>query len=74
MAIGYLVIQARTADGALPLGGAEIRILDPQGSSVYELTTDESGESEKVPLETISGDFSRNPYYSCTGTFQISRA
>ena len=74
MAIGYMILQARTAHDAVPLSGVNIRILDGLGNRVYELTTDESGESEKVPLETISGDFSRNPYYSCTGTFQISRA
>ena len=66
MAIGYLVIQARTADGALPLGGAEIRILDPQGSSVYELTTDESGETQTVSLETVDRSLSLDPDYAGT--------
>lgn len=66
MAIGYMILQARTAHDAVPLSGVNIRILDGLGNRVYELTTDESGESEKVPLETISGDFSRNPYYSET--------
>lgn len=64
MAIGYMILQARTAHDAIPLSGVNIRILDGLGNRVYELTTDESGETEKVPLETISGDFSRNPYYS----------
>ena len=66
MAIGYLVIQARTADGAVPLGGAEIRILDPQGSSVYELTTDESGETQTVSLETVDRSLSLDPDYAGT--------
>lgn len=66
MAIGYLVIQARTADGAVPLGGAEIRILDPQGSSVYELTTDESGETQTVSLETVERSLSLDPGYPGT--------
>ena len=48
MAIGYLTIQARTAHDALPLSGASIRILDAQGASVYELTTDENGEFSSV--------------------------
>ena len=66
MAIGYLVIQARTADGAVPLDGAEIRILDPQGSSVYELTTDESGETQTVSLETVDRSLSLDPDYAGT--------
>ena len=41
MAIGYLLIQARTAHDAVPLSGVQISVLDYQGNSVYELTTDE---------------------------------
>ena len=66
MAKGYLIIQARTAGGAVPIVGAEIRILDPQGSSVYELTTDESGETERVSLETMDRSLSLDPDYSGT--------
>lgn len=64
MAIGYLTIQARTAHDALPLSGASIRIMDAQGASVYELTTDENGETRTVPLETLDKSFSLSPYYS----------
>lgn len=64
MAIGYLVIQARTADGAVPLSGAEIRILDDEGRTVRELTTDESGETEVVSLETVDKSLSLNPDYA----------
>ncbi len=64
MAIGYIILQARTAQDAIPLSGVKIRILDQFGNHIYELITDESGETEKVPLETLSKDFSQNPYYS----------
>lgn len=64
MAIGYLLIQTRTAHDALPLSGVQIRVTDMQGNSVYDLTTDENGESQKVPLETMDKSFSQNPYYS----------
>lgn len=64
MAIGYLTIQTRTAHDALPLSGVSIRILDAQGASVYELTTDENGETRTVPLETLDKNFSLSPYYS----------
>lgn len=66
MSIGYLTIQTRTAQDAVPLTGVQIRIMDNLGNSVYSLTTDESGETQKVPLETVSRNFSQNPYY--TGT------
>lgn len=64
MAIGYLVIQARTADGAIPLSGVQISIMDEQGGSVRELTTDESGETEVVSLETADRNLSLEPDYA----------
>lgn len=70
MAIGYLTMQARTAHDALPLEGVRIKILDSQGNRLYELTTDESGNTQTVPLETLDKSFSLNrnfyglPFYS----------
>lgn len=66
MAIGYLLIQARTAHDAVPINGVQISIQDDQGNSVYRLTTDENGETRTVPLETVNKSFSLNP--SFTGT------
>ena len=66
MAIGYLTIQARTAHDAVPLGGVQIRVLNRQGNSLYVLTTDENGETEQIPLETVDKSFSQNPYYAGT--------
>lgn len=63
MAIGYLTIQARTAHDAIPLEDVRIRVLDDEGRSVYELTTDESGEAQLVSLETVSRELSLDPYY-----------
>lgn len=64
MAIGYLTIQARTAHEAIPLSGVHARVLDSQGNSLYELVTDESGETQTVPLETLDKSFSLNSSYS----------
>lgn len=66
MAIGYLIIQARAAHEAVPLKGVEVRILNDEGQIVYELTTDESGTTETIPLETLSKDFSQNEHYAGT--------
>lgn len=66
MAIGYLIIQARTAHDALPLSGVQIRIMDDQENNVYELTTNESGETEKISLETLDRSLSLDPDFSET--------
>lgn len=66
MAIGYLMIQARTAHDALPLSGVQIRVTDGQGNTIYELTTDESGETERVELETLDRSLSLDPDYAGT--------
>lgn len=70
MAIGYLIMQVRTAHDALPLQGARVTVLDDEQNRVYEMITDVSGESRKVPLETVAAgysldqDFEGTPYVS----------
>jgi len=64
MAIGYLTIQARTAHDAIPLADVRISILDESDNSIYELTTDENGETQVVPLNTVDKSFSLNQYYT----------
>lgn len=63
MAIGYLTIQTRTAHDALPLKGAQIWVMDGQEKNIYHLTTDESGETERVALETLDRSLSLDPNY-----------
>lgn len=64
MAIGYLLIQARTAHDAVPLSGVQVKIQGEQGETIYDLVTDENGETRKVPLETLDKSFSQNQYYA----------
>ena len=64
MAIGYLLIQARTAHDAVPLSGVQVKIQGEQGETLYDLVTDENGETRKVPLETLDKSFSQNQYYA----------
>ncbi len=66
MAIGYLIIQARTAQDALPLSGVQIWIMDSQEKNVHYLTTDESGETETIALETLDRSLSLDPDFSGT--------
>lgn len=63
MAVGYLQVQARTAQGAVPLEGAQVRVLDDEGNTLYRLTTDESGDTQTVELETLPGYLSQDPNY-----------
>ncbi len=63
MAIGYLQIQTRTAQDAIPLEGVQVWVLDDEGNPLYHLVTDESGETQTVSLETMDRSFSQNPDY-----------
>lgn len=66
MGKGNLIIQARTANGALPLSGVRIKIRGRQGKVLYNLITDESGETKQISLEAVDRRFSLDPSY--TGT------
>ncbi len=74
MAIGYLTMQARTAHDALPLSGVHVTVLDDEQNRIYELTTDESGETRKVPLETMDKSYSLNENFTGTPyvTYNVS--
>ncbi len=61
MAIGYLRVRTRTGEGGIPLEGTQVRILDDEGNTLYELVTDSSGETAAAPLEAPDKSFSRNP-------------
>ena len=63
MAIGYLQIQARIAQNAVPLEGARVWVLDGEGNALYHLVTDESGETQTVSLEAPDRSFSQSPDY-----------
>lgn len=66
MATGYLIIQARTAHDALPLNGVQIWIMDHNEQNTYYVTTDESGETGKIALETLDASLSLDPNFSGT--------
>lgn len=66
MAIGYLTMQARTAHEALPLQGVRVSVLDDEQNRIYELVTDENGETRRVALETMDKRYSQDENF--TGT------
>ncbi|MDE6318395.1 MAG: LysM peptidoglycan-binding domain-containing protein [Lachnospiraceae bacterium] len=70
MAIGYLTMQARTAHDALPLSGVQVSVFDDEQNRIYELTTDENGETRRVALETMDKSYSQDENF--TGTPYIT--
>ncbi len=72
MAIGYLTIQARTAQEAVPLSGVQVNILDNEGNRIYRLETDADGNTQTVPLETLDRSYSQNRYFTGTPFFSYS--
>lgn len=61
---GSLLVIARTADEALPIPYACVHIMDYSGEVLYDLITDENGETELVSLNTIDKNLSLDPEYS----------
>ena len=78
MGVGFLKIEARTGNGALPVSGANIVIRDSSGKILNQLKTDESGNTEAVPLSapdkasTLKYN-NPGPYYS-TYEVEVSHA
>lgn len=61
--IGFLVVEVRTANGAIPIENALVYVypLENSESSIYSLRTDSSGRTERVALGTVSKDLSTSP-------------
>jgi LysM repeat protein/peptidoglycan hydrolase-like protein with peptidoglycan-binding domain len=66
MGTGNLIIQVRNAEDAVPLSGVRVRIMDNEGRVLYVLTTDESGDTGKISLETVDRSLSLDPNYRGT--------
>ncbi|MCL2341542.1 MAG: peptidoglycan-binding protein [Firmicutes bacterium] len=50
MGLGYLKVQVHTGDDALPIENANVLIRDTSGRVLYNLTTDSSGNTDRVEL------------------------
>lgn len=61
--IGFLIAEARTANGAIPVEGARVYVYpsDNESDVIYSLRTDASGRTEKVALDTKSKELSMEP-------------
>ena len=56
---GYLIVNSRTALGALPVPGANIKVIG--GGNTYTFVTDESGASPRIELPAPSRTYSLSP-------------
>ena len=72
MGRGELTIQARTANDVLPVQNVKITITDSKENVLYNLRTDESGDTDTVSLDAVDKSHSldpndENPKYSAYG-------
>lgn len=59
---GGLRVSVRTADGALPIAEATVRVYDGRSSApLYTLTTDRSGNTQVISLPAPSAALSQSP-------------
>ncbi|MCL2563548.1 MAG: peptidoglycan-binding protein [Oscillospiraceae bacterium] len=54
MGKGYLILQVRSEDDALPIADAHITLKSPDGKALFEARTDANGDTE--PLELTAPD------------------
>ncbi len=62
--IGFLIAEARTANGAIPIEGARVYVYasdDERNDVIYSLRTDISGRTERVALKAKSKELSMSP-------------
>lgn len=60
--IGFMIVEVKTANGAIPIEGARIYIYPSDGGDVlYSLSTNSSGKSERVALNAVSKELSLVP-------------
>lgn len=62
--IGFLIVETRTASGAIPIEGARVYVYssgEENNDVIYSLRTNSSGMSEKVALATKRKGLSMSP-------------
>lgn len=61
-AVGYLLVEAKTAEGALPVAGAQVTVTSLPGEGNVKITveTNDSGRTERLVLPTASRNTSQS--------------
>jgi len=63
MGIGYLIVETRTHFETLPVAGARVTVRNSNGEILHTLTTDASGRTERISLETVDRTASLDPNF-----------
>ena len=61
MGMGYLRVAVVTAGGAIPIRGANVRVLDDEGREMFSFLTDSAGEGPAVALEAPDAWHNQSP-------------
>ena len=64
MGSGTLRFEIRTANGDLPVAGADIRVSDTAGAVLYQETSDEGGLADSITLNAPDGALTQDPAYT----------
>lgn len=64
MAVGYLRIEVSTANGNLPIENAKIKITDENNKILYELISDNGGNSGQIELYAPENEGTKDPNYT----------
>ncbi|MBO5373910.1 MAG: carboxypeptidase regulatory-like domain-containing protein [Clostridia bacterium] len=60
--IGFLIVEVKTANGAIPLEGARVYVYPiEENDAIYSLRTNSSGRTERVALEAKNKMLSLTP-------------
>lgn len=63
MGTGYLTVQAKTGNDALPVSNAHVILYDTNGDARYETYTDASGNTEHLSLPAPDKQYTLDPSY-----------
>lgn len=62
MSNGYLTVQVTIGNEAIPVSNATVKVLQ-NNDIIYELSTDSSGSTERVELDSVARNLSLDPNY-----------
>ncbi len=61
---GTLVVSVTTAEQAVPIPNAKVTIMDKNGNTLYNLVTDDAGNTQRVSLYTPDMNLTLDPNYT----------
>jgi peptidoglycan hydrolase-like protein with peptidoglycan-binding domain len=62
MGLGYLKVMLYCGENSVPVANDRVLIVNTERRVLYDLTTDENGNTDTVPLTAPDREYSRDPY------------